>query len=135
MLKKPFNLGVILMLLILSSIPFVSSQEFSYNKKIYVDDESGQTKFGLLAVLFTSANGIPKEDFKGILRNVNVTFSGETHLGVAHLFMFIHPPDMVDSNDSMNVKIDFFYGMISCGGPYSGIIGFVKGIQWSTVTD
>ncbi len=129
-MKKIVVLMISVMLLSLLVPPISAYSNDIENKQV---DEVGQAKFGLLLVLFTSANGIPEEDFNGMIRNVKITFSGETNLGIGHFFPLIHPPDIVFTSDDLNVKIDFFYGMILYRGNQLGIIAFVKGIQWSTV--
>ncbi|RLI99689.1 MAG: hypothetical protein DRP08_06985 [Candidatus Aenigmatarchaeota archaeon] len=94
--------------------------------------ESGEASFGILIINFSSANGIPNGDFKGLLKNVNATFYNGSELIVARI-IFLGSTILHQTINDLNVKIDFFYGEIRHHENISLALGFSKGIKWAEV--
>jgi len=108
------------------------NEETAVNRNDLVN-ESGEERFGILLINFTSAEGLPEENFQGRLKNVDAIFSGDTEFGIAHIFWIFIPSVYFKTSNDLNVHIDSFYGWVVYHEDISVMGGFLRGISWEEV--
>ena len=115
-------------------MPFTTSVSTIEQKEEHPESysESGEERFGLVTIGFYSADGLPESDYKGFLKNIDVTFSGNTTFTVSHpIFIRKNPPVILETTNDLHVKIDLFYGMIVHNNNYAVLLGYGWGISWN----
>lgn len=138
-MRRTIVVGAVVSIFLLITPTILSTQTNTFEKisgdtNNLISKDSGERWFGLLAINFSSAEGIPTEYFHGTLTNVDATFSEKTMLISAHiLFPVITRSVLVETSNDLNVKIDFFYGRIVYHGNMGMLLGFSLGISWMEV--
>jgi hypothetical protein len=125
-------------IIIASFLIIPSIQSKSMNSEIELDTQIkqqstssfGYNRYGIVLVNFTSAEGIPDENFQGMLTDINVTFNGTTQLMIFHFLFPLKSALVFETCNALNVHIDSFYGWVAYNENVSIVYGFSWRIYW-----
>lgn len=110
-------------ILIVIAIPQIEADENDFGT---LPLNTGKAFFGWILINSSQVSGLPDVGYMGVLTDMNATFSGHTEFLLAKPFT----PTMLETNNSVNVKIDFFWGMVEMEQENFVLMGFAKGISW-----
>jgi hypothetical protein len=140
MLRTKINRGIFILLIALVLI-VPTIQSISMNDEIELEkivnyqsiSSFGWNRYGIVLINFTNAEGIPNEDYKGILTDMNATFNGTTQLIITHLLFPLKSALVFETCNDLNVKIDFLYTYILYHENASVMLAYSWKISWSEV--
>lgn len=87
---------------------------------------TGRAFLGIIMINSSEVTGLPEIGYMGILADVNAQFSNYTEFMLVSLFV----PTFFQTNQTMNVRIDLFWGSVEKEQDNVILLGFVKGINW-----
>jgi hypothetical protein len=89
----------------------------------------GSAGFCILMIDTKNAEGLPDELYTGILTDINVTLDGPNQFMLTPI-PWILLTTMFDTNETIHLEADFFWGFIDPTYDPSQIMGFAKNVKW-----
>ena len=90
----------------------------------------GSAGFCILSIETESAEGLPSDElYMGILTDINVTLHGPNLFMLAPIPWFFLST-MFETNETIHLKADFFWGSVDQTYDPPLIMGFAKNVKW-----